>query len=343
MPGSFVHSIDPVIADAGGIYLWWYGLSYSLGFLGIHLWFRRAHRRLGMTLSEVYSISLYLGVGVLLGGRFVEVVFYEWDYYSDHLLHIPAYWLGGMATHGLLLGGTLGTLLFCWRRRRRFLTIADELVIPVAWVMGVGRIGNFIDGQISGAITDVWWAVQFPDLEGFRHPVVLYDGLKNLLLIPFLLWISRRRPPRGVVFAHFVFWYAFLRLFVDLFREYRVDTLGLGTGQMINISMSILGLALLIWFDRRKHPSMQTAAAVTAQTDSAVRMTLWVQRVLFGFLLLFSLTMPSDWTQDIPERYKSRHPGLRYSFLYPRIEERVPIRETQEERLTPNHDIQPTP
>ena len=137
MPGPFIHQIDPVIAEAGGIYLWWYGLSYTLGFLGVHMWFRRARERLGMTVGEVYSISLYLAVGVLLGGRFVEVAFYEWEYYSNHLSYIPAYWLGGMATHGLLLGGALGTLLFCWHYRRNFLDIADELVIPAAWIMGV--------------------------------------------------------------------------------------------------------------------------------------------------------------------------------------------------------------
>lgn len=143
MPGPFVHSIDPIIADVGGLYLWWYGLSYTLGFLGILMWFRRARSRLRMTLSEVYSITLYLAVGVLLGGRFVEVVFYEWGFYSQYPLYIPFYWPGGMATHGLLLGGALGTLLFCWRRRRSFLAIADELAIPAAWIMGVGRIGNF--------------------------------------------------------------------------------------------------------------------------------------------------------------------------------------------------------
>ena len=343
MPGPFVHRIDPVITDVAGVYLWWYGLSYTLGFLGIHLWFCRARNRLGMSLTEVYSISLHLAVGVLLGGRLVEVVCYEWNYYSNHLLHVPAYWLGGMATHGLLLGATLGTLLFCWRRKKIFLAIVDELVIPAAWIMGVGRLGNFIDGQISGAVTDVWWAVQFPDIEGFRHPVVLYDGLKNLLLIPFLLWIRGRYPHRGVVFAHFIFWYAFLRVFVDLFREYRVESLGLGTGQIINIAMSILGLALLIWFHRRKRPRVQTASVFTGQTDSAIRMTLWVQRVLFGLLLLFCLTIPSDWTQDIPERYGERHPGLRYSFLYPRIEERVPTREPGDDRIVPNQGMQPTP
>lgn len=322
LAGPFVHRIDPILAEVGGVYLWWYGLSYTLGFLGLHLWFRRARHRQGMTGADVYAISLFLAVGVLLGGRVVEVVFYEWDYYSHHPLHIPAYWLGGMSTHGLLLGATLGMLLYCRRHGRSFLAIADELVIPGAWIMGVGRLGNFIDGQIPGAITDVWWAVQLPDLEGFRHPVVLYDGVKNLLLIPFLLWIASRRPPRGVVFAHFVFWYAFLRLFVDLFREYRVETLGLGTGQIINISMSVIGLVLLIRFYRRRPPQAPTPAATRANDHAALR---W-QRPLFGLLLLFCLSLPSDWTQDIPERYGLRHPGMRHSVLYPVIAERAPVR-----------------
>lgn len=324
MPGPFVHRIDPIIADIAGVHLWWYGLSYTLGFLGIFLWFRRSRKRLEMSLSEVYSITLHLAVGVLLGGRFIEVVFYEWAYYAHHPLHIAAYWLGGMSTHGLLLGGALGTLVFCRRHHKRFLPIVDELVIPVAWIMGVGRIGNFIDGQISGAVTHVWWAVQFPDLEGFRHPVVLYDGLKNLCLIPFLLWIRRRYPYQGIALSHFIFWYAFLRLFVDVFREYRVESLGLGTGQVINISMSMLGLALLIFFHRRKITRPQTAAALEQQPILTTLATLWTQRALLGLLLLFCLIIPSDWTQDIPARYGKRHPGLRNTALYPRIPEQKP-------------------
>lgn len=144
-----------------------------------------------MTLGKVYSMSLHLAVRLLLGGRIVEMAFYEREYYPHHLSYIPAYWLGVMATHGLLLGGALGTLLFCWHYRRNFLGIGDELVIPTAWIMGAGHIGNFIDGQIPGSITDVWWAVEFPGLEGYRHPAVLYDGLKNLLLIPLLFWVGR--------------------------------------------------------------------------------------------------------------------------------------------------------
>lgn len=316
MSGPFVHRIDPVVGEIAGVYLWWYGVSYVLGFLGIHLWFRRMHRRLGLSLTEVYDISLALAVGTLLGGRLVEVLFYEWEYYRDHLWQTPAYWLGGMATHGLLLGAILGTLLFCQWRGKKFLIIADEIVIPGAWIMGVGRIGNFIDGQITGSITDVWWAVKFPDLEGFRHPVVLYDGLKNLLLIPLLLWIRRKEPPRGTVFAHFVFWYAFLRIFVDRYREYPVQAFGLDTGQVINIAMSVIGLVFLFWLYRANQPREVPGEPAARRGEE---WALWMRRGVFAVILLFCLTLPSDWTQDIPERYGKRHPGLKHSVLYPKL------------------------
>ena len=119
---------------------------------------------------------------MLIGGRAVEVSFDEWDFYRQHPWFVPAYWLGGMATHGLLIGAAVGAWLFATVYRKPFLELADALVIPGAFLMGLGRIGNFIDGQIVGSVTNVPWAVQFPYAAGFRHPVVLYDGAKNLLL-----------------------------------------------------------------------------------------------------------------------------------------------------------------
>lgn len=314
--GPFVHRIDPVLGQLGGFYLWFYGLSYTLGFLELYLWFRISRRRLGLTLGEVYNLCIIFSSCVLLGGRIVEVIFYEWAYYRDHLVHIPWFWLGGMSTHGLLVGAAVGTFLFCRIHRKEFLRIADELVIPGAFLMGVGRIGNFIDGQIIGSVTDVWWAVQFPDAPGFRHPVVLYDGVKNLLLILLLIAIRNRRPPRGVVMGHFFFWYAFLRLFVDLFREYPTRLFGIPTGQTLNIGMALFGLALIVVFKRRGAVE-PVEATVPPERDSPAK--LWIKRLAFLFILLFCLTIPSDWTQDIPERYGKRHPGLRHSKLYPPI------------------------
>ena len=322
MFGPFVHRIDPVIGEFAGLYLWWYGLSYSLGFLGLHLWMRRVRGKLGFTRREVYGISFYLIAGVLIGGRLVEVVFYEWAYYGSRPFQIPAVWLGGMSSHGLLLGAAVSTWLFCRLHGKDFLAVADELVIPGAWVMGTGRIGNFIDGQILGATTDVWWGVQFPDAPGFRHPVVLYDGVKNLLLIPLLLFIRRSNPAKGFIFAHFLFWYAFLRLFVDLFREYRVSLLEMGTGQVINLAMALTGFILIFWFSKRggrEDPAADPIRMSRGAKAPLKTVQLWIRRLVLAALLLFCLVMPSDWTQDIHARYGSRHEGLEYSPLYPPI------------------------
>lgn len=318
MPGPFVHRIDPVIVDLGGVYLWWYGLSFTLGFLGIFLFLCRHRERLSMTPHEVYGLTLHLAIGVLLGGRFVEVVFYEWSYYSSHPLQVPAYWLGGMATHGLLIGAVVGTLVFCRRHERNFWHLADALAIPAAWVLAMGRVGNFIDGQITGSLSEAWWAVQFPDSEGFRHPVVLYDGLKNLFLIPFLLWYWRRRPAPGLVFAQFVFWYAFLRFFIDMFREYRVNSLGLPTGQVLNLAMASIGLLLIVCFYRRTRHAAPLPVTGPVSGRLERNSSTW-QRALFVIVLLVCPVIPSDWTQDIPARYGRRHPGLRHSVLYPPV------------------------
>jgi phosphatidylglycerol:prolipoprotein diacylglycerol transferase len=329
MLGPYIHDIDPVLAGIGGIYLWWYGLSYALGFLQIYFWLKRRRRHLSFSLPEVYGLTLFFCIGVLAGGRVIEVAFDEWPFYRDHLRLIPAYWLGGMATHGLLLGAVAGMALFARISRKPFLQLADELVIPGAFLMGVGRIGNFIDGQIVGAVTAVPWAVEFPDADGFRHPVVLYDGAKNLLLIPYLLHVRRTNPTPGATAARFVFWYAFLRIGIDLFRDYPTHRLALGTGQTLNIVMALLGVVLLVRSRLRRlgrlrghTPPPPTSSARPLASDPTAMLT--YQRIGFACVLAFSLTIPSNWTQDIPARYGARHQGLRYSILYPRIDSSPP-------------------
>lgn len=321
MPGPFVHSIDPIIATVGGVHLWWYGFSYALGFLQLHWYLRRRRRHIGLSPAEAYALTLLLSVGVLIGGRAVEVCFDEWLFYRAHPWLIPAYWLGGMATHGLLIGAAGAATLFSYRYRKPFLELADELVIPGAFLMGVGRLGNFIDGQIVGAPTDLPWGVQFPDADGYRHPVVLYDGLKNLLLIPYLLRVRRTNPTPGAVAARFVFWYAFARLFIDLFRDYPTHRLALGTGQTLNLVMAALGAVLLFRSRLRRlgrlAPRARPAAPASAELDQPP--SAW-QRLAFALVLLFSLTIPSNWTQDVPARYGARHPGLEHSWLYPPLD-----------------------
>jgi phosphatidylglycerol:prolipoprotein diacylglycerol transferase len=322
MIGPYVHNIDPIFGKIGGFYLWWYGLSYTLGFIGVFTWLRRNRTKLAMNMNDVYNLTIFLATGVLVGGRLVEVFFYEWAYYGSHPMHIPAVWLGGMSTHGILLGSILAVLLYCILYRRSFLEIADVLAIAGAYIMGVGRIGNFIDGQIMGSLTNAWWGVQFPDAEGYRHPVVLYDGIKNLLLIPFLLMVRRTNPPRGVIVAHFILWYGFLRIFVDFFREYRTDLFGLPPGQEFNLFMTVCGTCMLFWFYRNKKRQEEiTIAAYSPDDDSGNNVRLiWFKRLVFLLLLIIPMIIPSDWTQDVPERYGKRHPGLVHSKIYPTID-----------------------
>lgn len=318
--GPYVHRIDPIIVSVAGVHLWWYGLSYTLGFLNAHRSLRRRRDHLDFSLRAVYELSLLLAAGVLIGGRVVEVIFYEWPFYREHPALIPAYWIGGMATHGLLFGGMTGIWIFCRLTGRPFLAVTDALAVPAAVIMGLGRIGNFIDGQIVGSVTSVWWAVKFPDAEGFRHPVVLYDGLKNLLIVPLLVLIERRQLPRGVQTGSFLFLYAFLRIFVDLFREYPTALLGLATGQVLNILMSLLGLALVVvplW--RRRCGAPPLPAAPRAGASAPLPAAIGWRAPAFAALLIFSLVLPSDWTQDVPRRYGKRHPGLEHSTLYPQI------------------------
>ena len=317
MCGPFIHQIDPVIGQAFGFYLWWYGASYSLGFIGVFFWLRHVRSVLRYDLRDVYTLTVMISIGILIGGRAVEVVFYEWPFYKNHLHLIPAVWLGGMSTHGILLGATLAVILFCRKTRNGFLSAADELAIAGALIMGFGRLGNFVDGQISGSLTDACWGVKFPDLEGFRHPVVLYDGVKNLLLVPLLLLIRGRHPPRGVVFGHFVFWYGFLRIFVDYFREYRVEIIGLPPGQEFNLFMTGLGVGTIIWAYRNS--AVDRESDQPGNSATVIKSPSWFLRVVLCIVIVLPLVIPSDWTQDVPERYGDRHSGLEYSALYPKI------------------------
>ncbi len=321
MVGGYVHDIDPVLGDLAGLHLWWYGLGFALGFLQIHRFLVRGRIGLGLSRRDAWTLSILIVAGVLVGGRVVEIAFDEWPFYRAHPGLMPAFWLGGMATHGLLIGAAAATGFYAVAWKKPFLALADTLVIPGAFLMGVGRLGNFLDGQIVGSVTDVWWAVKFPYADGFRHPVVLYDGAKNLLLVLFLLHVRRTNPTPGAVAARFVFWYAFPRIFIDLLRDYPTHRLALGTGQTLNLVMAAIGVVLLVRSRLRRLGSLKGEALVVVPlAPSADAPPHWAQRVALSCLLAFCLTIPSNWTQNIPVRYGARHPGLTHSWLYPPID-----------------------
>ena len=320
MAGPYVHHVDPIVTTLAGVHIWWYGLGYAAGFAEMLVYLQRTRHSLGLTRREVYALVLFVATGVLAGGRAIEVSFDEWPFYREHPQLIPALWLGGMATHGLLLGAAAGLVLYSYSYRKPLLETADALVIAGAFLMGIGRLGNFIDGQIVGSITDVPWAVKFPYADGFRHPVVLYDGMKNLLLIPYLLWVRRTNPTPGATAARFVFWYAFLRIGLDLFRDYPTHRLAIGTGQTLNIVMTFVGLVLLWRSRQRRLGRLGSRGAAFVPRHGADERPSILQLAALAAVLAFSTTIASNWTQDVPAKYSARHPGLTHSWLYPAID-----------------------
>jgi phosphatidylglycerol---prolipoprotein diacylglyceryl transferase len=302
----FVHRIDPVLLSVCSIDTYYYGLAYTLGLLGVYLWFYRRRSELGWSAEQGVDLSIALVVCVLIFGRAFEIIVYEWGYYSQHPSELLSYWHGGMASHGVLLGGVIGAWIFSHRAQKSFLQILDELAIPAALFLALGRIGNFVNGQIFGHATDVWWAVKFPDAEGFRHPVALYESLKNFAIVPVLLLVRRgSHSGEGLLLAHFVFWYGFLRLFTDYYREYGNEVFGIGTGQYFNLFMAAFGLGLIIW-RTRVHRRGQGVVRRAAEPPPSNHAHLFAKRVVFVALLLFCLTIPSSWTQGVLVQYREK-------------------------------------
>jgi hypothetical protein len=148
---------------------------------------------------------------------------------------------------------------------------------------------------------------------------VLYDGAKNILLVPYLLGVRAANPTAGATAARFVFWYAFPRIFIDLLRDYPTHRLALGTGQTLNIIMAAVGIALIARSRQRTRAAERRSSHRDSRDVADTPPALW-QSVAFASVLLFCLTLPSNWTQDVPARYAARHPGLVHSRIYPQID-----------------------
>ncbi len=302
MATPYVHNLSLEIGHVFGLPVYWYGAIYTVGFLGVFGWFALRRGRLGWTMADVTELSVLMALGILIGGRVFDILVYEPGYYREHPLDALNWWVGGMASHGVMLGGVVGVFLFCRLRRKPFLIAADELTVPAAFLMGIGRIGNFIEGGVIGSVTAMPWGVVFPGVDEPRHPVALYDGAKNLILVPLLILVLRRWPAgRGVATGAFLFLYAGLRVLVDLFRDYEGGWLGIGQGQYFNLIMAAVGLLVLVRALRRR----TTATPYVSPEPRRVNPLL---AAVFVFLCLYPLGIPTSWTKANIETIRGEEP-----------------------------------
>ena len=208
--------------------------------------------------NKLLDNLLFYGVlGVILGGRLGYVLFYKAAYYSAHPLEIFAVWQGGMSFHGGFLGVLVAMAWFAHKHHLRWLQLTDFIAPLVPPGLALGRLGNFINGELWGRPTDVPWAMIFPNVDKLpRHPSQLYEfALEGVLLFTLLWWYARKPRPVGAVSGLFLIGYGSFRFLVEYTREpddfLGLLSLGMSMGQWLSLPMVIAGVLLMVLSSRR--------------------------------------------------------------------------------------------
>jgi len=249
----FYQNINPTLIEIGPFSVRYYGLVYVIGFLVatyILIKLAKANKIKKLNEDKVGDLMLYLLMGGVLGARLVHILL-EINYYFKNPLEIFMIWHGGMAFIGGLAGGILASYFFCRKNKINFYEIADFIVLPFAFFLGLGRIANFINAEFVGRIANVPWCVYFQNYIGCRHPSQIYEALKNFAIFGILLFFYLRKDKNknklkdGFVFWLFIALYGLLRFITNFFRE---DPLyfHLSIGQWMSLVMFFTGAFVLI-------------------------------------------------------------------------------------------------
>jgi phosphatidylglycerol---prolipoprotein diacylglyceryl transferase len=259
-------AIDPVLVSIGPFAVRWYALAYIaallLGWRYCNMLARRwaARGTPAATTQEIDDFLVWATIGVVLGGRIGYVLFYNLAYYLQHPEQALELWHGGMSFHGGGLGVLIAIGLFCRQRRLLLLPFADLIGCAVPIGLFLGRIANFINGELWGRPSDVPWAMVFPTAGSLpRHPSQLYEAMLEGVVLFLILFILQRsdtvRARRGTLCGVFMIGYGAFRIVAEFFREpdQQLGFLigGATMGQLLSVPLILAGL-FLVWFARRR-------------------------------------------------------------------------------------------
>ncbi len=258
-------TIDPVLVHLGPLKIRWYGLMYVLGFCASYylVLFQIKRTQFDELRKNFENLNMILILSLIIGGRLGYVLFYNPLYYLNNPLEIPATWAGGMSFHGGCILLFLSGIIFCHIQKLNFWKAADIYIVTIPIGLGLGRLGNFINGELFGRQSDVPWAMVFPGGGSIaRHPSQLYELLLEGVLLFLILWPLRMKPwhknnkswPHGSLFALFLILYGLFRIVVEFFREpdqhigYYMQYFTMG--QILSSLMVLTGI--IIWTIRKK-------------------------------------------------------------------------------------------
>lgn len=239
----------------------WYGLMFAIGFwLGYNI-VSRMFKREGAPESWLGSLLIWVACGTIVGARLGHVFFYQWDYYSQHLAEIPCIWEGGLASHGGTIGVILAVVLFSvFTSKRSSLWTFDRLVVAIALVGGLIRIGNLMNSEIFGHATDLPWGFMFVRSREWQalypgqacHPTQIYEALCYFALFGLLMWMywkknSGERP--GLIFGTFFIGIFLPRFLIEFIKNDQVafeEAMTLNMGQWLSVPFILIGVWLII-------------------------------------------------------------------------------------------------
>jgi phosphatidylglycerol:prolipoprotein diacylglycerol transferase len=246
-------AIDPDLIRIGPFAVRWYGVMYLLGFTASYLLvkYQAAHRKLSFPPDFLETFYSYLIFGLIIGARLGYVLFYNLTFYIANPLDALALWHGGMSFHGGVIGSVLAGVWYCRRSRRDPWLMADLVAATAPIGIGLGRLGNFINAELYGRVTEVPWGMVFPGGGPLpRHPSQLYEFLLEGVVLFTVLWTVKDRSYRtGITVSLFIMLYGLFRIAVEFFRE-PDPQLGLlagffTMGQLLSAAMVLAGGMLL--------------------------------------------------------------------------------------------------
>jgi prolipoprotein diacylglyceryl transferase len=253
---SFIHwNVSPEIFSIGPIHVRWYGLMFALGFLFGYNHVEKMFKRENADLKWLESLFIYLVVATIVGARLGHVLFYGWDYYSQHPIEILYVWQGGLASHGGVIGIIIA--MFIWSKKiskRSILWVLDRIVVPSILVGALIRFGNLMNSEIYGMQTSLPWGFIFERNHEIvaKHPTQIYESLSYLLTFGVLLymyWKTKARDYQGMllgVFFIMVFTARFLIEFIKEDQEAFEAAMSLNMGQWLSVPFVLTGIILII-------------------------------------------------------------------------------------------------